>query len=80
MEGIPKGMYTLYYYMGKDFTYKKYLNQKTPGNFKEAIGVDSFSQKIKIRPFKQDSFEFSIPEERRKSIDTALLKSLFKAN
>ena len=80
MEGIPKGIYGLYYYAGKGFTNKQNLLKNIIGNFNEAIGTDSFPEKIKINPTKTDSFLFSIPNKEIKNVDTLLLKRIFKSS
>lgn len=77
MEGIAKGNYTLYYYVGKGFTYKQNILKNIAGNFNDAIRIDSFAERIKIKPMKNDSFLFSIPKNEIKKIDTVLLKRIF---
>jgi len=77
MQGIPKGNYTLFYYIGKGFSYKLRLRKYILGDFNQAISIDSFAERIQINPAKQDTFLFAIPKENDKKIDTVLLKRIF---
>ena len=77
LEKLPKGIYTLYYWIGDGFTNAHYLFNTQIGNFTETIRVDSFAERVNVMALQADSFLFSIPSGKINTVDTLLLKRIF---
>jgi len=75
-ENIPAGKYHLYYWLGKQFSYKEFLLGNIMGNFKQSIAADTLTKKINIQKNKKDTFTISLPSTGYPKNDL-LLKNVF---
>jgi curved DNA-binding protein CbpA len=77
LEKIPVGSYTLFYWLGKNFSYSNLLFDNVKGNFGETICVDSIPQVITINSEQRDTFRFSLSARKFEGRDSVLLKRIF---
>ena len=77
LENIPPNRYHLYYWLGKQFSYKNLLFNEVEGNYSESICADSFAETIKITNLKKDTTVFSLIKNKNVIHNTLLLKRIF---
>ena len=74
-ENLPPGSYNLYYWLGRQFSYKRFLFDTIIGTFKETISVDSAKGSVCILSGQKDTFKISL--ENKNMADTFLLRKIF---
>ncbi len=77
MEKIPAASYSIYYWLGKQFSTKNLLFTDVAGNYTESICVGSMEKPVKIQTQKRDTFIFSLKGKNSSPIDSILLKRIF---
>ncbi len=78
LEKIPINTYHIYYWLGKQFSYKKLLFTNIMGNYIENICTDSFAKTINSANLKIDTMVFSVLKNNPPKTDSLLLKRIFE--
>lgn len=76
-ENIPPASYHLYYWLGKEFSYKNFLFDTIIGNFRKSVSIDSAINEICILSAQKDTLNFSLSNKNNQ--DTLLLKKIFSS-
>ena len=74
-ENLPPASYHLYYWLGKQFSYKNFLFDTIMGNFNKSVSIDSAENEICVLSAQKDTFSFSMTN--KSNPDTVLLKKIF---
>lgn len=75
-ENLKPGIYHVYYWMGKNFSYRNFLFDSLMGNFTETVNVDSLPLPVVVSGKKNDTTMVDLVNENKP--DTMLLKRIFR--